>query len=587
MDFVNPFKIKKSKNQFKIKPIKINRPHFKLDTDRDNVFDFKDCRPFNPHLQHITPNKQMREELKKLPLYVEDYPGKKVHVTSKDAKKIAPKARQQLLSSIKKYPQMITDIKRISKYDPNYEYVHSTYQSPLSTATQLRTRAAYGTEFKQGDTVEVKREFGPLPVGEKAIITSIKGDEATIKVEGMEPHLINKDLLPQYFKKSHRTTSSIISEADRIKKMDEFIVKKEQEEKNLLLNLDDDSSLNNPFKTWSTPLGRIYREDQTSFERAKAIREHRRKRAEGLVLSREDKYFKRTVRPGNHTYRILSIMSDGKVHHFSDVMEQLVGRRSPESIGTNYTLRDISHSGLIKKVGRGKYKITSLGLKALEQANEIGTWSIYETVPERSGVPHPAKRVSKDTTKFNFLKLIKDHGRVRYKGFIGKRYDVGNMGASLTIRKLEEAGLVRRPKRGLYELTAKGKTALKQAEEEGTWINPTISKYEPTINNIINDIGNKVINIRYLGQHIATRKSTVDNAIIFKPHTQDEKFIIELYINTGIPNRPYRLVIRDKVDMEKIVSYGITEPERNIQTTAEFLDYIFDHIEYSDIIGGI
>ena len=32
-------------------PVKITKPHFNIDTDRDGVKDFRDCRPFNKRLQ--------------------------------------------------------------------------------------------------------------------------------------------------------------------------------------------------------------------------------------------------------------------------------------------------------------------------------------------------------------------------------------------------------------------------------------------------------------------------------------------------------------------------------------------------------
>jgi len=115
----------------KIKPIKI---HFGLDSDRDKVPDFKDCRPFNPKKQHLRPSKTTRKRLEQLPIYVTNKPmGSEEdvdemvfwtykselprkfgahHILSKEAKYKSKSARQQLLGAIKKHPSIIGDVER-------------------------------------------------------------------------------------------------------------------------------------------------------------------------------------------------------------------------------------------------------------------------------------------------------------------------------------------------------------------------------------------------------------------------------------------------------------------------------------------
>ena len=58
-------------NYWKVKPIRL---HFNLDSDRDNVPDWKDCMPFNSRYHTISKTK--REQLEKIPIYVSDKPAK-------------------------------------------------------------------------------------------------------------------------------------------------------------------------------------------------------------------------------------------------------------------------------------------------------------------------------------------------------------------------------------------------------------------------------------------------------------------------------------------------------------------------------
>jgi len=128
---------------FKPQKIKTTRIRFNFDTDKDGVPDWKDCRPFNPKKQHIS--KTMKKRIKKLPIVASptsisgeayqmwkrmehkidrDAPdmiaevaphmhsGQLPHVLSKEAKRQAPVARQLFLSTVKKYPGIVSEIER-------------------------------------------------------------------------------------------------------------------------------------------------------------------------------------------------------------------------------------------------------------------------------------------------------------------------------------------------------------------------------------------------------------------------------------------------------------------------------------------
>ena len=109
--------------------------HFKFDSDRDGVSDWKDCRPFNPKLQHVKPNISMWNDIKKLPIYVSDVPGEEWHILSKETKKKAPRARAEFLSTIKKHPHLVTDIK---KADTSFVYSSVPKREDIAFDTMRR-----------------------------------------------------------------------------------------------------------------------------------------------------------------------------------------------------------------------------------------------------------------------------------------------------------------------------------------------------------------------------------------------------------------------------------------------------------------
>jgi len=96
----------------------------RIDTDRDGVSNYNDCRPLDPTRQHIKPNITTLNRLKKIPLYVTDEnPNKSYkayHISSKLAKTKAPKAVKEVYAIFKRYPNILGKIERIAPERVNY-----------------------------------------------------------------------------------------------------------------------------------------------------------------------------------------------------------------------------------------------------------------------------------------------------------------------------------------------------------------------------------------------------------------------------------------------------------------------------------
>lgn len=147
----------KSKKTYQLNDFRLH-----LDTDRDSVPDWKDCRPFNYHLQHIKPNALMREEIKKLPLYVsDDYSKKKYHVLSKEAEQYAPRARTELLSSIKKYPTIVGDIKKAHE---RHEYlkIHPDEKPEVGDTIRMNESASRRYRITKAGSIGVIKEINSV-----------------------------------------------------------------------------------------------------------------------------------------------------------------------------------------------------------------------------------------------------------------------------------------------------------------------------------------------------------------------------------------------------------------------------------------
>ena len=95
------------------------------DFDKDGVPNYKDCEPFNPKKHGVEPNILMKKRIEKLPIYVTN---KAINDTndieeiieeessyplfSKEARTHTPKIRKTVLSILKNYPDLITEIEK-------------------------------------------------------------------------------------------------------------------------------------------------------------------------------------------------------------------------------------------------------------------------------------------------------------------------------------------------------------------------------------------------------------------------------------------------------------------------------------------
>jgi len=80
----------KMPNYWKIKPIKPIKVHFNIDTDRDKVFDFKDCQPFNHFKQDFDINDTSELEMspEELKIYQDNAPKIAYHATDEQSAKV-------------------------------------------------------------------------------------------------------------------------------------------------------------------------------------------------------------------------------------------------------------------------------------------------------------------------------------------------------------------------------------------------------------------------------------------------------------------------------------------------------------------
>ena len=150
---------KKNRYPNPFKPIKIKTPHFHLDTDRDGVLDYRDCRPFNPRKQHddsndwMNPNKQKPEtEQQDTNMYINGIP-------------ITPETEDLLKEALKIFQEEegIVDLGEILY--KNYKIRLTTYPNGLEvgpyeghpTTDIYLPNIVYATAFEQDPSNPFKR----------------------------------------------------------------------------------------------------------------------------------------------------------------------------------------------------------------------------------------------------------------------------------------------------------------------------------------------------------------------------------------------------------------------------------------------
>lgn len=191
---------------------------------------------------------------------------------------------------------------------------------------------------------------------------------------------------------------------------------------------------------------------------------------------------------GTNAFFILEFLKyipDGRAH-FKDIVQTCNRYPSPTMAFAN-TLADLVESKLLKKVSRGIYEITPMGVAAYETARNRLAWKMPENadfstddriVSKYMYMPaemipksiQPTKIVRTGTRKYNVLCLLATDGDTAFN-VIDKRFFCGfsNMDVSATLRSLEHAGLIYRKKKGIYSITEKGKEVLDIIKTNGVW----------------------------------------------------------------------------------------------------------------------
>jgi len=156
------------------------------------------------------------------------------------------------------------------------------------------------------------------------------------------------------------------------------------------------------------------------------------------------------------------------------------------SIGS--LLNNMQDTGLIYKKKKGFYVITELGQGVLQEVQSKGSWKYKDYVPKRSEVSSEHTAYTSYTT---ILPLSKQHKILRIlagmpfeevaktnpsiyygsKTLPMMKKDLSHLLSDneVQMRKLENTGLVFRPRVGWYQITRKGWNALKILDRGDRW----------------------------------------------------------------------------------------------------------------------
>lgn len=170
MKYINPFK-----------PIKITKVHFNIDTDRDGIFDYKDCRPFDYYKQHIS--QSIKQRVNKLKIYIiphttsDEVTGDVPHITQ-----VPHKVESQMIYSVmKQFPHLLSKFEEVSRNADVFLYVGSSPYEDLQGQ-------------KTGQTQSFPTENGQLEYQVLVRFPFQVDTNAPFKSEDDDERWINKDL---------------------------------------------------------------------------------------------------------------------------------------------------------------------------------------------------------------------------------------------------------------------------------------------------------------------------------------------------------------------------------------------------------
>lgn len=96
------------KNFWNVKPF-----HFNLDTDRDAIPDFRDCRPFDYRKQHISSS--IKQRVNNLPVYIISSASHKTTEYPHIRKVPNTQEAQLIYSVMKQFPHLLGDLERLNQ----------------------------------------------------------------------------------------------------------------------------------------------------------------------------------------------------------------------------------------------------------------------------------------------------------------------------------------------------------------------------------------------------------------------------------------------------------------------------------------